>query len=150
MKSITTNRGAPVARDPFQNLFRSLFGNDEGWFATREGNRAPAANISETDAAYEFEFELPGLAESDIQVDVHDRTLTVTAERKDRREGDDEQRKWHRVEHHYGRFARAISLPRDAATDNVDAVYQNGVLHVSVPKAPEAQSKRIVVRTAER
>lgn len=135
----------PVTRDPFQSLVHRLFGDmlPELGVAT-ESNRAPLANISETEKAYELAFELPGLAETDIQVSVQEQTLTVTAERKDDREQNG--RKWHRVEHRYGRFVRAISLPKDASGDNIDAVYKNGVLTVTVPKAPEARPTRIQVR----
>lgn len=151
LKTMQDNPNSPVTRDPFQSLFHSLFG--EEWLDRRgalEANRAPLANISETDSAYELAFELPGLAESDINVDVQDNTLTVSAERKDDREERGEGRKWHRVEHRYGRWVRAISLPRDASSDDVDAVYKNGVLTVTVQKAPEAKNRRITVRTAER
>ncbi|MCA8951184.1 MAG: Hsp20/alpha crystallin family protein [Planctomycetes bacterium] len=151
MKSTAEHPGAAILRDPFQSLFQTLFGDHDGFVIPRgESNRAPLANISETDAGYELAFELPGIAESDIQVDVRDNTLTVTAERKDDRDVKDQKRKWHRVEHRYGRYSRAISLPRDASSDDVDAVYKNGVLHVTVPKVPAAQNKRIVVRSGER
>ena len=144
-KTMTKNPVAPVTRDPFQNLFHRLF--QDMWPdypGAIESDLAPLANISETEKAYELAFELPGLDEQDIQVHVEDSTLTVTAERKDDRE--QEGRKWHRVEHRYGRYVRAISLPRDASSDDVDAVYKSGVLTVTVPKAPEAQKKRITVR----
>ena len=152
----TTKSSTPALRDPFQSLFQ-LFSDADSWFGPgRSGGQtvAPLANISETDEAYELAFELPGLQESDIQVDLHDNTLTVSAERKDTREAargdgdtnDQPKRKWHRIEHRYGRFVRAISLPKDAASDQVDAVYENGVLTVTVPKAPEAQARRIEVR----
>jgi HSP20 family protein len=143
-KTITKNPVAPVARDPFQSLFHRLFQDMWNEYPPAEANLAPPANICETEAAYELAFELPGLAEEDIQVQVEDSTLTVTAERKDTRREDD--RKWHRVEHRYGRFLRAISLPRDARSDGIEAVYRQGVLTVTVPKAPEAQKKRIAVR----
>lgn len=143
-----TDSCAPVARDPFENLFHQLFGSEPDKRAVTQSDRTPLADISETDAAYELAFELPGLTDADIQVDVHDHTLTVTAERKDDRERQD--RKWHRVEHRYGRYARTISLPRAASSENVDAVYENGVLTVTVPKTQEAQAKRIQVRSGDR
>lgn len=132
-------------RDPFQSLFHRIFG--ETWpelGGAVEANRAPLVNISENEKAYEFAFELPGLAEDDIHVNLQDGTLTVTAERKDDR--DRQGRKWHRVEHRYGRFARAISLPKDAANTGIEAIYKHGVLTIAVPKAPEAQPTRIQVR----
>ncbi|MCR9247822.1 MAG: Hsp20/alpha crystallin family protein [bacterium] len=150
LTTLRRNPRALVARDPFQSLFDSLFGDATTWPPT-SNNHAPRVNVSETDAGYELAFELPGLAESDIQVDLHEHTLTVSAERKDTRESQDQDtdasRKWHRVEHQYGRYVRALSLPRDAG-EEADAVYENGVLTVTVKKAPEAQTRRIEVRKA--
>lgn len=143
-KTITKNPGTPVTRDPFQNLFHRLFQDMLPEQSAIETNQAPLANISETAQAYEIAFELPGLEEKNIDVHLEDNTLTITAERRDDRET--EGRKWHRVEHRYGRFLRAITLPRDAQSENIDAVYKQGLLTVTVPKAPEAQKKRIQVR----
>lgn len=102
------------------------------------------ANISENELACELAFELPGVDEANIQVQMHDHTLTVTAERKDDRETTG--KRWHRVEHRYGRFARTIALPQDAANHGVEAVYKQGVLTVTVPKAPESRPTKIQVR----
>ena len=145
----------PQIRDPFQSLFGRLFGDTVAELYRDDGAKAdlPRTNISETDAAYELAFELPGVSEADIDVQLHDRTLTVTAERKDRNEGERDQtaegkprRRWHRVEHRYGSFTRSISLPQDATQDGIEAVYDAGVLTVTVPKQPEAQPARIAVR----
>ena len=145
-KTMSKIPSAPVTRDPFQTLFHRLFQDMWSDHPAAEVNLAPLANISETTDAYELAFELPGLEEKDISVHVEDQTLTVTAERKDDRDTEAEGRKWHRVEHRYGRFVRAISLPRDCKGDGIDAVYRQGVLTVTVPKAPEAQKRRIEVR----
>lgn len=140
----------PQTRDPFQNLFTRLFGDSlaEFYGTDTPTSSNPRTNISETDKAYELSFELPGVIEQDIHVQLHDKTLTITAERKDDRSDDDKKKRWHRVEHRYGRYSRAIALPQDAAADGIEAVYKNGVLHVVVPKQPEAQPARIAVRTA--
>lgn len=152
----------PHTRDPFQNLFGRLF--RDALPELYEGDEAaqatlPRTNISETATAYELAFDLPGVNEADIDVQLHEKTLTVTAERKDVRETNDKAeagdgngaaktRKWHRVEHRYGSYSRTISLPQDAASDGIEAVYEAGVLTVTVPKQPEAQPARIAVRRA--
>ena len=143
----TNQATLPQPRDPFQNLFGRLFGDTLAEFygnGNGESAGAPRTNISETDTAYELAFELPGLDEKDIHVDLQDQTLTVTAERKDQREA--QGKRWHRVEHRSGQFARTISLPHDAANSGIEAVYQKGVLTVTVPKAPESRPTKIQVR----
>jgi len=141
----------PTPRDPFQSLLTRFFGDSlaEFYGGDSDTNRgAPRTNISETETAYELSFELPGVEEKDIEVQLHDKTLTISAERKDQRDEEDKKKRWHRVEHRYGRYSRAIALPQDAANDGVEAVYKAGVLHVSVPKQPQAQPAKIAVRSA--
>jgi HSP20 family protein len=145
----TNGSTLPQTRDPFQNLFQRLFGDAMPEFyggATEAAGAGaiPRTNISETDVAYELSFELPGVDEKDITVNLQDQMLTVTADRKDLRETNG--KRWHRVEHRYGQFTRTISLPHDASADGIEAVHQKGVLTVKVPKAPESRPKRIQVR----
>lgn len=143
----TTQTTLPQPRDPFQTLFSRLFGDTlPEFYGAAETAGAPRTNISETDTAYELSFELPGMEEKDIQVDMQDHMLTVTAERKDQRESGG--KRWHRVEHRYGRFSRTISLPNDAAPAGIDAVYKAGVLSITVPKAPESRPTKIAVKSA--
>lgn len=138
---------APQTRDPFQTLFSRLFGDTaQELYGTAEANQAPRTNISENEHAYELLFELPGMEEKDIHVHMHDHVLTVTAERKDDRET--QGKRWHRVEHRYGTFSRTISLPQDATANAIEAVYRQGLLLVTVPKAPESRPTKIQVRTA--
>lgn len=137
----------PQPRDPFQTLFSRLFGDSlPDLYGSTENTGTPRTNISENDTGYELSFELPGLEEKDIHVHMQDHTLTITAERKDERETSG--KRWHRIEHRYGQFARTISLPQDAANTGIEAVYQKGVLTVTVPKAPESRPTKIQVRGA--
>ena len=153
---LKTNCSLPQTRSSFDDLFGRFFGDSLADFygqETRRGNM-PRTNISESDDGYELAFELPGVAEDDIQVQLHERTLTVTATRKDERQTDDDapedgatnNKRWHRVEHRYGEFSRAIQLPKNAADDGVEAVYKSGVLTVTVPKQVEAKPAQIAVR----
>lgn len=145
MQTMTKTNGAPQARDPFQTLFGRLFGDTlQEFYGTPEANLAPRTNISENDQAYELAFEMPGLDEKDIQVNMQDHMLTVTAERKEDHEA--KGKRWHRIEHRYGQFTRTIALPHDASGEGIEAVYRHGVLTVTVPKAPESRPTKIQVR----
>jgi HSP20 family protein len=145
-----TQSSMPQTRDAFQSLFQRLFGDALPEFygaAAGDGAAAgvaPRTNISESEQAYELSFELPGIDEKDINVNLQDQMLTISAERKDQRETSG--KRWHRVEHRYGQFTRTISLPHDASADGIEAVYQKGVLTVKVPKAPESRPTKIQVR----
>ncbi|MFM1873418.1 MAG: Spore protein [Planctomycetota bacterium] len=143
-KTMQANR-LPQVRDPFESLFGRFFGDAlQEFYSGGEQAIAPRLDVAETDAAYELRFEMPGLEDKDIDVQMHDHTLTVTAERRDDRQ--QEGKRWHRAEHRYGSMSRAIMLPKDAAASGVEAVYKAGVLTVTVPKAPESRPNKISVR----
>lgn len=145
MQKQATQSQVPQTRDPFRTLFGRLFGDSlQEFYETPDALPAPRTNISETDQAYELAFELPGLDEKEIQVNLQDHVLTVTGERKEDKET--QGKRWHRVEHRYGQFTRTISLPHDAAANGVQAVYKQGVLTVTVPKVPESRPTKIEVR----
>lgn len=143
----TNQATLPQPRDPFQILFNRLFSDSlPDLYGGTETAGSPRTNISENESAYELSFELPGLEEKDIHVNMQDHMLTVTAERKNDHETSG--KRWHRVEHRYGQFARTISLPNDAAAAGIDAVYKQGVLTITVPKALESRPTKIAVKTA--
>lgn len=146
MRPTTMNHPlATRSRDPLQTLFDRFFGEmvPDTW-PTQD--TLPRTNIAETDQGYEIALEMPGIEEKDLHVHLQDRTLTITAERTDNRKT--EGTRWHRVEHRYGQFARTITLPTDAAHQGVEAVFKNGVLTVTVPKAPESRPTRVQIKTA--
>ena len=92
----------------------------------------PHVDTSETEKNYEIEVSLPGLKTEDIQVDFHDGRLTITGERK----FSDEKRtkKYHLIESQYGSFTRSFYLPDTINAEAIEANYEDGVLHITVPK----------------
>ena len=128
--------------DPFTSLIDSFFSNTmPELFDT---DLIPPTNISETEQAYQVALEMPGLKEEEIQVQVQDGQLVVSAERRDERQ--DQGKTWHRIEQRFGRMSRTVALPKGTAPDSVQAAYKNGILTLTVPKAPEAKPTRIQVK----
>lgn len=129
-------------RSPLHGLFDSFFSDHLPELFP--GDRAPATNIAETADGYELSFEMPGLAGDEIALDVHDRNLTVSAERKAvaRQEGT----KWHRIEQHHGKWSRTIVLPEAADTATIEAAYDQGLLRVTLQKRPESKPVRVQVK----
>ncbi|MES1167126.1 MAG: Hsp20/alpha crystallin family protein [Pseudomonadota bacterium] len=81
--------------------------------------------------------ELPGIARNDINVELIDGALTITAARKTAAaEGQPEQSV---------SFSRSVTIPAEVEADRVAASYENGVLTVTLPKRAEAQPKKITV-----
>jgi HSP20 family protein len=101
----------------------------------------PALDVWETDSEVVYAFDLPGILEDKIQIEVQDDTLTVSGERV--KESQEQGDRYFRFERRYGSFARAVGLPAGVDDSKIAASYVNGVLEVRVPKPEEARPRRI-------
>jgi HSP20 family protein len=99
----------------------------------------PALDVWETDDELVYAFDLPGIPEDRISLELNDDTLTVSAERAqtDEVKGD----RFYRFERRFGTFSRAVGLPQGTDESKVKAEYSDGVLEVRVAK-PEVQKPR--------
>ncbi len=123
-----------------------LFDRVNGMF--REIDRAsrqmvPPADVIENKDGYHFYFEMPGLTNESITVQVEDGRLVVAAERK--RPEWPKETAVHVAERSYGRLRRAFQLPKDASHDKIHAAYKDGVLDVTVEKRPESKPVKIQI-----
>jgi HSP20 family protein len=89
------------------------------------------------------EADLPGVTEKDLEITVHNRVLTIKAERRD-----EEARKYDFNGRTFGSVERAVVLPESVDSDHVEAKLTNGILSVTLPKHPEARPKRIAVKSS--
>ena len=124
----------------FDDFFPRLSAPSEG-LASSEW--LPAVDISETDAAYHIDMEIPAIARDDVNVAVKDGVLTVTGERKVEKETDGKQ---HRVERQYGKFSRSFRLPENVDESSITAKSKDGVLYVVVNKKEKEQPRQIEVK----
>jgi len=112
------------------------------------GLQIPALDVDETDKSFEISAELPGVAESDINVSVTDSVLTIHGEKQQSSESDEADRRI--SECSYGVYERSLSLPFNCDAKSIDAKYDNGVLHLSIPKPKEIKSKpqKVAIKSA--
>ncbi len=106
----------------------------------------PPLNFSEDDDNLYLRAELPGVGAGDIEISVEGDSLILRGERKI--PGADEKVNYHRRERTAGLFRRVLHLPVQVAADEVKALTKNGVLTVTLPKAPEAKPRQIKVTAA--
>jgi HSP20 family protein len=105
-------------------------------------NAYPAVNVWEETDAFHVEAELPGLKQEDLQIVVSHRTqVTIAGEHKPAAG----ESGWHRRERPVGKFERVLTFPAPLDADKVVAKLENGVLHLTLPKAEEARPRRIPV-----
>lgn len=119
----------------FEDAFRGLPAIPENGGTVLE----PSIDVKETDKAIEVEAELPGVDEKDIEVTLEDGTLTVKGEKKVEKE--ESSAGYYMSERRYGSFFRSLGLPPGIDTEKTSASFANGVLTVTLPKLPEAQTK---------
>ena len=104
----------------------------------------PPLDLHEDKDNFVVKIELPGMKKEDIDVSLHDGSLSITGERKgeEKFEGADV----YRTERFIGHFQRTITMPAAVAADKIKAQYQDGILTVTLPKAEEAKPKQIEVQ----
>ena len=94
----------------------------------------------ETPEAHVFKADLPGLQKEEVKVELEEGSvLKISGERK--REKEEKNDTWHRVERSSGSFLRRFRLPENAKIDGVSAAMENGVLTVTVPKVDVKMSE---------
>jgi HSP20 family protein len=111
--------------------------------AKKQSSWTPAVDMCESDEAFTVQAELPGFSKDDVQVEIKDNRLTLKGERQ--RETDVNEAKYHRVERVYGTFQRSIRLPAVVDVDRAEAIFKDGVLKLTLPKAAEAKPKPISI-----
>ena len=105
----------------------------------------PALNVWDADDALHVEAELPGVKQDDLEIFALGNELTIKGRRAPL-EG--ENRTYHRHERETGEFTRVLTLPVEVDADKIEAVLNNGVLSLRLPKAESAKPRKIALKTA--
>ena len=103
----------------------------------------PAMDLVETDDHFVLRADLPGMTESDVNIELEDNVLTVAGERKAEHESKGEG--FYRVERAFGSFSRSLTLPKGIDPEAVTAGFENGVLEVRVPKPEQRKPRKITI-----
>lgn len=143
----TFNALARRAYEIFESNGRA-FGRDlENWFqAEKELLHPVPVNITESDESFEVKAEVPGFNEKQIEIGVEPRRLTITGKRETKKE--EKKGKTVREESCSDEILRMVDLPAEIETDKVTAALRNGVLELTLPKVPKAQTVRIHPKAA--
>jgi HSP20 family protein len=103
----------------------------------------PTADVWETEKEVVYAFDLPGIPEDRISVELEDGALTITATRE--REQEIEEGRYFRFERRYGTFSRTIGLPQGVTDADISAHYEHGVLEVHVAKPEQPKPRKIEI-----
>jgi HSP20 family protein len=125
----------------FDDVFRDVMPSSNTGF----NPNAMRVDISEDDKNIYIEAELPGMKKEDVKVTIEDGVLMIRGERK--QETEEKKKNYHRVERVYGSFSRAFALGENIDKDKIEAKYEDGVLHLTLPKMePVKNVKEIALK----
>ncbi len=143
------SRGGNVLEEfssDMERVIDSLLGRTVG-SALRANSVAkfvPSLDVSETATEFDVAVDLPGVEPADVKLEMLDGKLTISGHRASLTE--EKEKNYHRVERTSGTFFRSISVPSEVDVEKIEASYDNGVLHVKLPKSAKQQPKKIEIR----
>lgn len=123
----------------FDDAFTRPLSVRDGWSMA-----SPAIDMYQTDNDVVVKASIPGIKAEEVQINVTGDILTLKGEA--RQEEDRKERSWHIREQRFGSFERSIVLPTDVKSDQAEAVFENGILTITLPKADEVKPKTINIK----
>jgi len=105
-----------------------------------------ALDVRATADAFEIEAALPGVTPEDVNISILGDTLTINAATRDEQSKDDEGYSYREIRR--GSFSRTVTLPSGVKADAATATFDNGMLHLSIPKAEEAKPRQIQIKAS--
>ena len=134
------NRDSLMPFSGFSDLLEDWLSEAPRGWAAPAGSAVPATDVEETESHYLVSMDVPGVSKDQIQIEVHDGTLRVTAERKDRfeRKGSSSRQ--------YGKWQRSFTLPQGMDAEHIEASCEDGVLRIALPKSEAAKPRQIKIQ----
>jgi len=128
-------------RTAWPGLVDEFFNGDllPKFFDIENMHSLPAVNIVESKEDYRIEVAAPGLNKDDFKINLENNVLTVSSEKEDKHEENDE--KVMRREFSYSSFSRSFTLPQTVNSEKIKASHKDGILQVIIPKKDEAREK---------
>ena len=134
--------GLANIHDQIDDMFTRFI---EGWPSPvyQSGGWWPPVDVAESEDSVTVKAEMPGIEPDEIELSVHDNTLTITGEKKEATEQNEGN--YYHVERRYGSFRRDVSLPGTVDAEKIEASCKEGILCVKLPKIEAAKPKRIKI-----
>jgi HSP20 family protein len=134
-----------------QNEMNRLFGSVFDEPAAGNGGTLrrwmPAMDLLETESHFVLRADLPGMSEEDVNIEVEERVLTVSGERK--AEHKENKDSYQRIERAFGSFSRSLTLPDGVDAEAVSASFDRGVLEVQIPKPEQRKPRKISIEVGD-
>ena len=142
-------REMATLQNEMNRLFGTFFDTPTTAMSGNGGVRrwVPAMDLVEGEDHFVLRADLPGLGEEDVNLEVEDRTLTLSGERKS--EQTEKGEGFYRLERASGSFSRSLTLPEGIDADAITATFDKGVLEVRIPKPEQIKPKRVEIKVGD-
>ncbi|HEY7520623.1 MAG TPA: Hsp20/alpha crystallin family protein [Methylomirabilota bacterium] len=146
MRALTPWSGMTSLRKEMDRLFDRFLEPVWPEMPAALGDWEPKLDVSEEKDTVTVKAELPGVEQKDINISIQEGVLTIKGEKQAEKEEKDKRH--HRIERAYGAFYRSITLPSAVDAGKAAASFKDGVITITMPKAPEAKGTMIPVKAA--
>lgn len=129
----------PMMPDFGHDVSRKLYG--------KHANREMLTDVRDHGDHYEVEIDLPGFKKEDLNIELHEGNLTITASKGLDQEEKDKEGKYVRQERYAGMMQRSFYVGEDVTEQDIKAKFEDGVLHLNVPKkeTPKLPEKKTIM-----
>ena len=138
-------RDMVTLREAMDRLLEDSVVRPRGGLAPSEGLATLALDVFESADDVTVQASLPGIKPQEVDISITGDVLTIKGEKSE--ETEEKQGNYHLRERRYGAFQRSVSLPAAVQADKADAVFENGVLTLTLPKVEEIKPKSIKIKT---
>ncbi len=140
-------RELQAIQQEMNRLFGSAYPQGNGANGSSVSRWIPPMDVAEEEEHFVVRADLPGVEETDVNVELEDNVLTISGERK----SDTDERKdgHHRIERAYGTFSRSLALPEGVDPEAITASFDKGVLTVRIPKPDQRKPRKVAINVGE-
>ena len=138
-------RDMVTLREAMDRLLEDSVVRPRGGLAPSEGLATLALDVFESVDDVTVKASLPGITPQEVDISITGDVLTIKGEKSEEKE--EKQGNYHLRERRYGAFQRSVSLPAAVQADKADAIFENGVLTLTLPKVEEIKPKSIKIKT---
>ena len=124
------------------NSLLDTFFNDPVLGGSKADRFMPSVDIVENKEAFEVHVAVPGMKKEDFHIEIEDRNLIISGERKWKDE--QKEKNFHRLETQFGSFRRSFTLPQNVNTEKIAAAYRDGILEIVIPKDEQKELKSVI------
>jgi HSP20 family protein len=140
-------RELQAIQQEMNRLFGSAYPQGNGANGATASRWIPPMDVAEDEEHFVLRADLPGVEETNVNVELEDNVLTISGERK----SDTEERRdgYHRIERAYGTFSRSLTLPEGIDPEAIGASFSKGVLEVRIAKPEQRKPRKVAISVGD-